>query len=213
MHLDLSYFTTKEAVVVGFKSHARMKERMKELQLNASVLKAQPPLIFIDRSGNSLLPEAVCFLCSLYCSVDVLITTKRFVNKWRNGSFAEELKCDDGGVSPYAMYRSSGPGSKACPLLKIVHWTRMVIDKGHVVMGRGRQNAIIFALWISSSQRWSMTGTLTPQMASQSGMPNLLPLRSGIGVCKIRRMPDPGAWEQRGTLRSRLFLQRRVSKR
>jgi SNF2 family DNA or RNA helicase len=172
MHVDLGYWTIKEPVIFNFRSNdAKTKERMKELRLNASVLKTQSPLIFIDHSGTSQLPHPD-FLAMFKV---MLTTTKRFVNEWKNGSFEAELKQQDGTISPYAVYRASGPDSSACPLLK-VHWTRMVVDEGHS-MGRGKlNNGILFASWISASRRWSMTGTPTPQTTSRSGMSNLLAL-------------------------------------
>lgn len=172
MHVNFRYCTTLEPVVFEFKSNdARTRERMKQLRLNACVLKTHAPMIFVDQKGTTALPDPD-FLAIF--SV-VLTTTKRFVNEWKNGSFEEELKREDGDTSPYVMYRMDAQENSACPLLKI-HWTRMVVDEGHS-MGRGKQNnAILFASWISASRRWSMTGTPTPQTTSRSGLTNLLGL-------------------------------------
>ena len=41
---------------------------------------------------------------------------------------------------------------------------------------RSNNNSIQFASWITAQRRWAMTGTPTPQTASQNGLKNILGL-------------------------------------
>ena len=168
MHVDFSYCTNRdEPLIFRFSGDdSGTQARISEILTKCNEERTHCPLIFIDKSGTKKLPHER-FL-SLFTVV--LTTTQRLTNEWKNGSFEEELKSDDGRfVCPFMIRDHT---TRACSLLKI-HWTRLIVDEGHA-MGRGKQNsAIIFASWISAQRRWVMTGTPTPQTVAQSSLSNM----------------------------------------
>ena len=52
----------------------------------------------------------------------------------------------------------------------------MSFQEGHSMGKRSNNNSIQFASWITAQRRWAMTGTPTPQTASQNGLKNILGL-------------------------------------
>jgi SNF2 family DNA or RNA helicase len=173
-HVDWTYMTDKTPLIYHYDgTRARDEEVVTLCQKD----KTHAPLVFIDRAGTKPLPSAD-FLAMFRC---VLTTTQRLTNEWKNGSYEEELKQDNGRKKYMTdFYEVGGSGSdstSACSLLK-VHWFRLIVDEGHS-MGRGsRGSAILFASWIQAQRRWAMTGTPTPQTASSSGLNNLRGLMS-----------------------------------
>ena len=97
---------------------------------------------------------------------------QRLTAEWKNGSVQDETRRES-----YKMlyYNYGNDDSSPCPLLK-VHWLRLIVDEGHTMGKSSVNNSIQFASWISAQRRWSMTGTPTPQTASNSGLKNLFGL-------------------------------------
>jgi SNF2 family DNA or RNA helicase len=168
MHVDFSYCTNgKEPLIFYFTGNdSTSGDRIGDAETKCNEEGSHFPLIFIDKSGTKKLPnERFLSLFSI-----VITTTQRFTNEWKNGSFADELKKENGEIVCSYMVRN--PSTRSCSLLRI-HWTRLIVDEGHA-MGRGKHNsAILFASWISAQRRWVMTGTPTPQTAAQSGLSNI----------------------------------------
>lgn len=168
MHVDLPYCTNgKEPLIFHYYgSDSRTQKDIRSTLTKCMENGTHFPLIFIDKSGTKKLPhERFLSLFSI-----VITTTQRLSSEWKNGSFADERKQEDGRFNAPHLIKS--PSTQSCSLLKI-HWTRLIVDEGHA-MGRGKQNnAILFASWISAQRRWVMTGTPTPQTVAHSGLVNM----------------------------------------